>query len=92
MIFFRPKLDNWRNIYHLVKSLHQISEAIYIREGCTDTDGHKSHTHHFEALECASSCGVIILSLPPHASHRFQPLDLTFFDHLKSIYNQLLDK
>ncbi|XP_076805070.1 uncharacterized protein LOC143448972 [Clavelina lepadiformis] len=43
-------------------------------------DGHKSHTHNIEALELASKSGVIMLSLPPHSSHRMQPLDLTFFE------------
>ncbi|XP_076814279.1 uncharacterized protein LOC143460585 [Clavelina lepadiformis] len=55
-------------------------------------DGHKSHTHNIEALELASKSGVIMLSLPPHTSHRMQPLDLTFFKPLKTYYYQQIEQ
>ena len=50
-------------------------------------DDHKSHTHNIKALERASECGVVMLSLPPHTSHRMRPLNLTFFKPLKTLYN-----
>ena len=54
-------------------------------------DGHESHTHNIEALELASKSGVIMLSLPPHTSHRMHPLDLTFFKLLKTYYYQQIE-
>ena len=32
--------------------------------------------------------GVIMLSLPPHCTHRMQPLDVSFFKPLKEYYNR----
>jgi len=42
-------------------------------------DGHSTHTKTVAALELASSAGVIMLSVPPHCTHRLQPLDVGFF-------------
>jgi len=58
-------------------------------------DGHKSHTLNLKAIERASECGIIMLSLPPKCSHRIhamQPLDLTFFKLLKTYYSQHIDQ
>ena len=55
-------------------------------------DGHKSHTHSIKALQRASDCGVMMISLPPHTSHRLQPLDLCFFKPLKTYYYQEVSK
>ena len=55
-------------------------------------DGHKSHTHSIKALQRASDCGVMMISLPPHTSHRLQPLDLCFFKPLKNYYYQEVPK
>lgn len=53
-------------------------------------DNHESHV----SLACYLLCrerGIILLSLPPHTSHRMQPLDLTYFGPLKSAYNRECD-
>lgn len=55
-------------------------------------DGHKTHTHNIPALQRASASGVIMLSLPPHTSHKTQPLDLSFFKPLKTYYSQNIDQ
>ena len=55
-------------------------------------DGHKSHTHNIAALNRASECGIIMLSLPPHTSHKMQPLDITFFKPLKTYYHQSIEQ
>ena len=50
-------------------------------------DNHESHI----SLDCFLLCrgnGIVLLSLPPHTSHRMQPLDLTYFGPLKSAYNR----
>lgn len=50
-------------------------------------DGHSSHKN-LEALEFAKANGVILLCLPPHCTHRMQPLDVSFFGPLDSYYNR----
>ena len=55
-------------------------------------DGHKSHTHNLKALELATESGVIMVSLPPHTSHRMQPLDVSFFKPLKTFYYQHIEQ
>ena len=40
-------------------------------------DGHATHTQNIQVILRAREKGVIMLSLPPHCSHRLQPLDLT---------------
>jgi len=44
-------------------------------------DGHSSHKS-IEAVELARKHHVTMLTIPPHTSHRLQPLDLTFFQTL----------
>ena len=55
-------------------------------------DGHKSHTQSIQALELAAKSGVVMLSLPPHTSHRLQPLDVAFFKPLKTYYYQQINQ
>ncbi|XP_012555352.1 uncharacterized protein LOC105843920 [Hydra vulgaris] len=50
-------------------------------------DGHKLHTKNLDLLNYASINGLHILSLPPHTSHKLQPLDRSLFKPLKSAYN-----
>ena len=50
-------------------------------------DGHKTHTKNMTTIEYARDNGVVILSLPPHTSHKLQPLDRSFFKPLKSAFN-----
>ena len=50
-------------------------------------DGHASHTKSIEVLKFRESSGIILLSLPPHTTHRLQPLDYAFFKPLKTAYN-----
>lgn len=53
-------------------------------------DNHVSHI----SLDIHDFCrqnGVLMLSLPPHTSHRTQPLDLTFFGPLKLQYHKECD-
>jgi len=49
-------------------------------------DGHQSHKS-LEAVELACDYGVIMVTFPPHGTHRMQPLDRTFFMSLKMNYN-----
>ncbi|GFN86191.1 tigger transposable element-derived protein [Plakobranchus ocellatus] len=47
-------------------------------------DGHKTHTKNLEAITFAKENNVILLSLPPHTTHKTQPLDRTFFNTLQT--------
>ncbi|XP_046681325.1 MFS-type transporter clz9-like [Homalodisca vitripennis] len=46
-------------------------------------DNHGSHIT-LEAYEVCKKNHITLVSIPPHTSHRLQPLDLTFFGPLKS--------
>lgn len=50
-------------------------------------DGHASHKS-FEALNFAKENGIEIVCLPPHCTHRMQPLDVCFYGPLKTYFNQ----
>ncbi|XP_049799632.1 uncharacterized protein LOC126234936 [Schistocerca nitens] len=45
-------------------------------------DGHKRHTKNLELIDVARENGVVLLCLPPHCSHRLQPLDVAFMKPL----------
>lgn len=50
-------------------------------------DGHYSHTRNVEVLNLARVHNVTIISLPPHATHKLQPLDKTCMGPFKKYYN-----
>lgn len=53
-------------------------------------DNHETHLS-IEALERASAAGVVIVTFPPHTSHKLQPLDLSVYSPLKNYYNQAVE-
>lgn len=55
-------------------------------------DGHKTHTKNIELIDMARENGVILLCLPPHCSHRLQPLDLSFMKPLSKYYEDEVRK
>ncbi|XP_030752254.1 uncharacterized protein LOC115879492 [Sitophilus oryzae] len=48
------------------------------------------HTSHISLSICefCKSHGIVMVSIPPHTSHKWQPLDLTFFAPLKNAYSR----
>ncbi|KAJ3659805.1 hypothetical protein Zmor_011473 [Zophobas morio] len=54
-------------------------------------DGHGSHKS-LEVLEFTKKHGIILFCLPPHTTHRLQPLDVTFYSSLTNYYNIELEK
>lgn len=54
-------------------------------------DGHYSHTRNVDLINLARQNHVIILSLPPHSTHKMQPLDLAFMGPLKTYYSQEIE-
>ncbi|KAI4454091.1 dde superfamily endonuclease [Holotrichia oblita] len=50
-------------------------------------DNHCSHST-LKIFEFCKESGIVIVTLPPHTSHRLQPLDICFYGPLKTAYNQ----
>ncbi|XP_041961220.1 jerky protein homolog-like [Alosa sapidissima] len=44
-----------------------------------------------KAIEISKSIGIVLLTLPPHTSHRMQPLDVTVYGPFKTQYSRALD-
>lgn len=53
-------------------------------------DGHESHKT-LEAIDFARQHGIVLITFPPHCTHRLQPLDRTYFKSLKSAYSRSCD-
>lgn len=51
-------------------------------------DGHYSHTRNMEIIELARANYITIVCLPPHSTHKLQPLDKTFMRALKVHYSE----
>lgn len=50
-------------------------------------DNHESHIS-LQAVDLARSNGIVMLTFPPHCSHRLQPLDVTVYSSFKIYYNK----
>lgn len=55
-------------------------------------DGHSTHVKNIKLVEMARANNVHILVIPPHTSHRLQPLDVAFMAPLSSYYEQEVRK
>lgn len=53
-------------------------------------DNHSSHIH-IDALDFCKTNGIVMLSFPPHCSHKLQPLDRSVFGPLKKAVNSTCD-
>ena len=51
-------------------------------------DGHSSHTRNLNTIQLAREHGVVLVSIPPHTSHKLQPLDRSFMGPLKHHYSE----
>lgn len=51
-------------------------------------DGHYSHIRNIDVIDLARSNHVTVISLPPHCTHKLQPLDKTFMGPLKVHYSK----
>lgn len=54
-------------------------------------DNHESHCD-FRVIHFCKQNGVVLLTLPPHCSHRLQPLDISCFGPFKAYYNREIDE
>lgn len=76
-----------RWLKHFAKYSHASSENRVL----LILDGHSSHKY-YPALKYAKDNGISLMCLPPHCTHRIQPLDVTFFGPLDTYYNQEIDR
>ena len=53
-------------------------------------DNHDTHIS-LNVVDTARSSGVVLLTIPPHTSHRLQPLDRSVYGPLKTAYNRAID-
>lgn len=49
-------------------------------------DNHESHIS-IEVIDLCKESGVVLLTIPPHCSHRLQPLDVAVYGPLKRYYS-----
>ncbi|KAJ3666603.1 hypothetical protein Zmor_002039 [Zophobas morio] len=54
-------------------------------------DNHVSHCT-LGAYNYCKENGIVLLTIPPHTSHRIQPLDVSFYGPLKTAYHNECDK
>ncbi|KAK9701606.1 DDE superfamily endonuclease [Popillia japonica] len=54
-------------------------------------DGHFSHTRNLDVIKKARENNIAIVCLPPHSTHKLQPLDLTFMAPFKTYYCQQIE-
>ena len=55
-------------------------------------DGHSTHTKSIALIELARTNHVSIICLPPHTTHRLQPLDVSLMKPLNSYTDQAITK
>ncbi|KAJ8983067.1 hypothetical protein NQ317_007109 [Molorchus minor] len=90
---FSCSLSGWSNENLCMDWLQHFSQSVkptVMSPVLVILDNHSSHIS-LSIYEFCKSTGIVLLTLPPHTSHRMQPLDLTFFGPLKSAYNQECD-
>lgn len=73
-------------LHHFKKHAHPSLES----PSLLILDNHESHMT-FAGLDFCKENGIIILSLPPHTSHKLQPLDRSVFGPIKRLYNAACD-
>lgn len=54
-------------------------------------DGHYSRTRNLDVITMAKENNVAIICLPPHSSHKMQPLDVAFMSPFKTYYAQEIE-
>ncbi|XP_072398391.1 uncharacterized protein [Diabrotica undecimpunctata] len=85
--------SGWMTASNFIKFLEQFQKHV---KATTDNkcliimDNHDSHVT-LEAITYAKEHGIILLTIPPHTSHKLQALDRSVFGPLKSFYNTACD-
>jgi hypothetical protein len=74
-------------LQHLVEYTHPALESPVL----LIVDNHISHVS-IEAISFCKENHIILLSIPPHTSHKLQPLDVGFYGIFKNRFNSECDK
>lgn len=53
-------------------------------------DNHETHMS-IDFIDLASENGVVVVTIPPHTSHKLQPLDISVYGPFKRLYNREID-
>jgi hypothetical protein len=85
--------SGWMTSDTFIQYLTHFSQ--HVRPSKTDpvlliVDNHASHIS-LKVVDYCRDSGIVLLSLPPHCTHRLQPLDVSFFGPLKTYYSQACD-
>ena len=72
--------------YHFIKSVRpsKANPVLLI------LDNHETHIS-INFIDLASDDGVIVLTIPPHTSHKLQPLNIAVYGPFKHHYNREID-
>ena len=73
-------------LQHFAKHLHASTD----QKKLLILDNHESHIL-VNALEFAKKNCIVLLTIPPHFSHRLQPLDVSVNFSFKAQYNRAID-
>lgn len=85
--------NGWSNNDIFIKWLFHFKDHVHPTEDSPVLlimDNHNSHVS-IDVYKFCKSNFIHIVSLPPHTSHRLQPLDLTFFSPLKNAFYRACD-
>lgn len=85
--------SGWSNEESFVKFLdHFLSSVKSSKEDrvMLILDNHETHLSP-KVLDKASDGGIVMVTFPPHTSHRLQPLDLSVYGPLKTYFNQAVE-
>ena len=53
-------------------------------------DNHETHLS-IDFIDMAADNGVVVVTIPPHTSHKLQPLDISVYGPFKRLYNREID-
>ena len=76
--------------YQWIKHFEKFSKPSVERPVSLILDNHSSHRD-LQVIQFCRENHIDLLSLPPHASHKMQPLDIGFFGPLKRAYSSECD-
>lgn len=83
----------WMNAEHFIKFLQFFQSHVRASVDAPALlifDNHESHLS-IAGLDYCKANGIIVLSLPPHCSHKMQPLDRTVYGPLKKCIHAQCD-
>lgn len=81
---------NEENFFNFMQMFVRLVRSSHERRVLLLLDNHDTHLS-IKALDFARNNGVVMLSFPPHTSHRLQPLDVSVYGPLKRYVNSALD-